>query len=763
MHASAVPRKIDFLLLGGGLASATAAEALRLEGAQGSIAMVSAEPEPPYQRPPLSKALLLHGPASELTPVLDAGSYHDLGIELLRGTRALSVDTRRRIVTTDRAGPLAYGKLLIATGARPLRFHIPGSGLQGIHSLRDIGDALALHAAAQKGARAVVIGASFIGMEVSTTLRRMGVHVSLLAQHGRVFDTLQSVPISRFFSEQCASHGIEVHAGEPVAFEGSDRVSAVVSTHGLRLPCDFVVIGIGVAPEVDFLADSGIALADGVVVDERLQASVPGVFAAGDVASFLDPVFKARRRGEHWDNAVKQGKLAARNMLGQGLPFDEVSAFFCEALGTSFQFVGLPDGAPDRLELGSHGTRSWGLVYLQGEIPHALFTTERPVGETQAIRSLIRHHTHVGRFKSRLRRPGFSMASIPNQTVLILQGGGAMGAFESGVVRALEQRHLHADVVAGVSIGAFNGAIVASHPRNAADALEAFWHDLAMVTPQLSDEPARRLLSSSLAMTVGVPAFFLPRWLLPPSGALGAASWTSLYDTTPVRDLLARYVDFEAMRSSPVRLLVSAVDVESAELRIFDSHVDALTVDHIVASGSLPPALPWTTIDGRNYWDGALVSNSPLDQVMERCGVAGKRIFIVDLFPSARPLPANLMEVALRRDEIAYAERVRRTCGEQATLSDFRKLVEEIVAQLPSEAARKVRQRPRYTELMSPSASLSITRILRPVGKDESASRDFDFSLPSIRANSLSGYETALHVLRAMRSAQGHERPPASP
>jgi NTE family protein len=298
-----------------------------------------------------------------------------------------------------------------------------------------------------------------------------------------------------------------------------------------------------------------------------------------------------------------------------------------------------------------------------------------------------------------------------------------------------------------VSIGAFNGAIVASHPRHAADALEAFWHDLAIVTPELPDESARRLLSSSLAISLGVPAFFLPRWLLPASGVLGAASWTSLYDTAPVRELLARYVDFDAMRSSPVRLLMSAVDVESAELRIFDSHVDTLSVDHIVASGSLPPALPWTTIDGRHYWDGGLVSNSPLDQVIERCGVTGKRIFIVDLFPASRPLPGNLMEVALRRDEIAYAERVRRTCGEQATLSDFRKLVDEIVAQMSSDMAESVRQRPRYTELMSPSASLSITRILRPSSSDESTSRDFDFSLASTRANSLLGYETAMKVV----------------
>lgn len=746
-RASDVPRKIDFLLLGGGLASATAAEALRLEGAKGRIAMVSAEPELPYQRPPLSKSILLAGVTGEPAPVLKAEDYRRLDIELLRSTRALSVDIDSRTVVTDRAGRLEYGKLLIATGARPLRLRIPGSDLSGIHSLRDIGDALALHAAAVQGTRAVVIGASFIGMEVSTSLRKLGVHVTLLAQHGRIFDTLQAPAISSFFLQRCEDLGIEVRDGEPASFEGNGHVRAVVSTHGQRLPCDFVVTGIGVAPEVGFLEGSGIDLADGVVVDERLRSNVPDVFAVGDAAAFFDPVFRVRRRGEHWDNAVKQGKLAAKNMLGQRLPFDEVSAFFCEALGVSFQFVGVPQGAPDRLELGSHDTRSWGLVYLQQEIPRALFTTGRPVGETQAIRSLIRHHTHVGRFKSHLRRPGFSMASIPNQTVLILQGGGALGAFEGGVVRALEQRHLHADVVAGVSIGAFNGAIVASHPRHAADALEAFWHELAMATPAWPDETTRRLLASSLAMSIGVPGFFRPRWLLPPFGALGAATWTSLYDTSPVRELLARYVDFDALRASPTRLLVSAVDVESAALTIFDSHVDTLTVEHLVASGGLPPALPWTTVDGRHYWDGGLVSNSPLDQVIERCGLAGKRIFIVDLFPAVRPLPGNLMEVALRRDEIAYAERVRRTCDEQATLSDFRKLVDEIVAQLPAEVAEKVRQRPRYTELMSPSASLSVTRILRPVGPDESASRDFDFSLASIRASIRAGYETAVAVL----------------
>jgi len=501
-----------------------------------------------------------------------------------------------------------------------------------------------------------------------------------------------------------------------------ERIREVICADGRRLACDFVVLGIGVAPATDFLAGSGIDVADGVRVDERLQTNVPDVFAAGDVAAFVDPVFGGRRRVEHWDNAVKQGRLAARNMLGQGLPYDEVSSFFCDALGANFQFFGMCEGSGERLRLGAPETGSWAVLYLDRQVPRALFTMGRPATETQAIRSLVRYRTHVGRFRAKLARPGFSMAEIPNQTVLVLQGGGAMGAFESGVVRALERHRLHPDVVAGVSIGAFNGAIIASHPRHAADALEAFWHDLAVATPAALDEQSRQLLSAAAVATGGVPGFFLPRWLLPPFGALAA---------------------------SPVRLLVSAVDVESAELRIFDSRVEGLRVDHLVASGSLPPALPWTTIDGRRYWDGGIVSNSPLDQVAERCGTAGKRIFVVDLFPSARPLPADMMEVVLRRDEIAYAEKVRRTCGEQTTLSDFRKLVEDILGEVDGETARRIRQRPRFSELMGSALSHGITRIVRPVERGERASRDFDFSAASLRANALAGYRTAMEVLRS--------------
>jgi NTE family protein len=249
----------------------------------------------------------------------------------------------------------------------------------------------------------------------------------------------------------------------------------------------------------------------------------------------------------------------------------------------------------------------------------------------------------------------------------------------------------------------------------------------------LGDERLRQFWSSLAIMAFGVPRFFTPRWWsLEPDDWTRA--WTSVYDHRPVRKLLEQYVDFAALKSSPVRLLVSAVDVETAQLEVFDSYVGDFTVDHLLASGSLPPGLPWTTIDGRHYWDGGIVSNSPLDHVVERCGAAGKRVIVVDLFPHLRSLPTNLVDVLSRRDEIVYAERVRRAGVDQALLNDARKLLEAILSMVDQPTADRIRQLPPYVQVMGAPDGPAITRIVRKGAEGEPAGRDFDFSLASIDA-----------------------------
>lgn len=748
----------DFLLLGGGLASATAAETLRQEGAQGSIVIVSAEDRLPYHRPPLSGRILKSLEPSEPSLVLKEDDYRAWGIEVLRGVRAIEVHPEDHLVATDRAGTVRYGKLLIATGAAPVRLELPGAALGGIHYLRTVDDANGIHEAARTGRRVVVVGASFIGMEVSSALRQRGLEVHLVAGAPGVFAPLREPAIGDFFSTLYAEHGVDVVRSRIAGFEGEAAVEAVLLENGRRLPCDFVVVGVGVRPDLDFLRGSGLTVDDGIVVDRHLRTSAADVYAAGDVASFFDPVFNLRRRIEHWDNAVKQGRLAARNMLGQGLPYDEVSSFFCQVFDVGFQFVGRARGAPERRAMGSPQTHSWALLYLKDSVPRALFTMGRPALETAAIQSLIRFRTNIERFEPKLDQAGFVFTDIPVQNVLVLQGGGALGAFECGVVRALEEGAVYPDIVAGVSIGAINGAIIATHPRHAAQALESFWRDLAVVSPAVGNEPVRRLLSSLLVMLFGVPRLFTPRWYAPWASSTPGhlVPWTSFYDFAPARRLLEQYVDFAALKASPVRLLASAVNVETAQLEIFDSYVNDFTVDHLLASGSLPPGLPWTTIGDKHYWDGGIVSNSPLDQVVERCGAAGKRVVVVDLFASNKPLPVNLMEVLARRDEIVFAERIRRAGVEHGLLRDARKLVEGILSVVDAATAAQIRQLPPYVNVMGAPEAPTITRIVREAAMEQPITGDFDFSLKSIGMHIEAGLEAGRKAL------QGPQEPGAA-
>ena len=324
----------------------------------------------------------------------------------------------------------------------------------------------------------------------------------------------------------------------------------------------------------------------------------------------------------------------------------------------------------------------------------------------------------------------------------------ALGAFECGVVKALEEQGIYPDIVAGVSIGAFNAAVIAGNPKNPSAALEDFWHELEVVTPGIPDETLRRILSSWTSLAFGSPKFFHPKWFTPPWGFNQLPlNWTSFYDPSPVRKLLAKYTDFSRLRTSPIRLIVSAVNVETAQLEIFDSYVDDLAPDHILASGSLPPGFPWTTIDGKHYWDAGIVSNSPLEDVIERCGPAGKRIFIVDLFPDKKELPANIIEVMSRRDEIVYSERIRNDVRTRNLLHDFRRLVEEILVEVPPERLVQIKQRPRYIQLMGDIAPTSITRVVREMAETEPLSKDYDFSALSIEMHKQSGYTATLKAL----------------
>lgn len=302
--------------------------------------------------------------------------------------------------------------------------------------------------------------------------------------------------------------------------------------------------------------------------------------------------------------------------------------------------------------------------------------------------------------------------------------------------------------MAGVSIGAFNAAVIAGNPKNATAALEAFWEEMSLDTPMAPDETLRRQLSSWQSLVLGSPKFFRPRWFLPilyPND--WPIHWTSFYDPTPVKALLERYIDFKRLKESPVRLMVGAVNVETSELETFDSYNQEITPDHILASGSLPPGFPWTTIGDKHYWDGGIVSNTPLDQVIERLGSAGKKVYIVNLYPRKKALPRSLVEVMDRRDEIGYSEKIRRDIHFRQLLDRYRQLVEEIMGRR-QKLVDEIKHNPLYLQTMGDAPPLAITRIVHEGEEDGPPSKDNDFSrATTIAAHQRAGYRVAVGAL----------------
>ena len=723
-------QKVKFLLLGGGLASAHAAQTLRQEGAEGRILIVSEEKIAPYHRPPLSKTLGKTEQGFKPSFILDAESCHDLKIELKLSSKVSALDSKRKAVTLETGEQIEYEKLLIATGASPTKLSIPGSHLKGVHYLRTFDDSFAIRAHAKKAKHAVVIGGGFIGVEIVSLLAQQGVTVTLIETHALLYK-LHNNKLSKYIQTVLEQHSINCLLGDsPIAIEGQHHASGVLTASGETIKCDMVVIGAGVTPRTEFLTSSNIICRDGVLVNEYLQSNDASVYAAGDVANTYHSLFKQYFRVEHWDNAIKQGRLAARNMLGRREPYTAVSYFYSHIFNKSFNLVGFPSPNCERIDRGSFATETFESIYLNHDIPCAFFTMGYSSSNAQAAEDLIRNHVNLTRVKSKLLDRSFELSDIPAQVLFVLQGGGAFGAFECGAVAALQERNITPDVVAGVSIGAFNGAIMAGNPDNPAGALEAFWQELATDTPITGDESSRRLWASQQIAMFGLPGFFEPRWLNPwQNFAQSPTDWPSLYDFSAARNLLTKYVDFGSLKKSPIRLMVTAVDVQSSEVVLFDSYLDDLTVDHIMASGSLPPAFPWVTIEGRHYWDAGIVSNSPLQPVLSRVGQTGKDIYLIDLFPDHREkLPESLIEVNARREEIIFSDRLKHNDYQQDVMANYHQLVTTIMKHLPEEVARRVSREPLYLQLMGTSKPNQSIRITRHADPDHPAPKAYDFS-----------------------------------
>jgi 3-phenylpropionate/trans-cinnamate dioxygenase ferredoxin reductase subunit len=344
-------RSVDFLLIGGGVACARCAQTLRKEGADGSILVVGREPDPPYNRPPLSKEYLAAKLGKDDSWSVDPGWYEENGVELLTRTSVMKLDTGERVARLSTKEEIGFDKALVATGANVRRLRADGGQLAGIHYLRSFGNSDAIRAEAEPGRRCVLIGGSYIGTEVAATLTEMGVRCTVLMQEGVCFEPQYGTLVGSYFQQLLGEHGVTVHGGDALGrYEGSgERVERVVSEGGLELECDFVVVGAGVVPDVILARGAGLELgeAGGVLCSDRLETSVPGIYAAGDMCEYESPLHGGPVRIEHWDVAAEHGKTAGRNMLGQDVPHDTVPYFWSDlADWAKLEYVG--GGSGDR-------------------------------------------------------------------------------------------------------------------------------------------------------------------------------------------------------------------------------------------------------------------------------------------------------------------------------------------------------------------------------------------------------------------------------
>jgi 3-phenylpropionate/trans-cinnamate dioxygenase ferredoxin reductase component len=369
-------RSVEFLLIGGGMAAGHCAAELRKRGADGSILLVGREPDPPYERPPLSKEYLRAEASREDTYVQGRDWYDENDVELLTGRSVMGLDAGARTAKLQGGEEIGFEKALLATGARVnVLHHIEGSQNDGIHYLRVIGNSDAIRADAEKAEHVVLIGGSYIGTEVAASLTAKGANCTILMIEDVALSRAFGDEAGRWFQEVLESKGIEVHGGEELhSFEGDGQVQAVVTKSGLRLECDTVIIGAGVHPDVMLAERAGIAVENGIVCDSKLQTSVDGIYAAGDCCSYDSVVHGRRLRVEHWDVAMQQGMAAGANLLGEDQDYEVVPYFFSDlADWASLEYVGPASDWDELIWRGDRDAGEFLVWYLKdGKVAAAL-------------------------------------------------------------------------------------------------------------------------------------------------------------------------------------------------------------------------------------------------------------------------------------------------------------------------------------------------------------------------------------------------------
>jgi 3-phenylpropionate/trans-cinnamate dioxygenase ferredoxin reductase component len=406
-------REVDFLLIGGGMASAHCAAELRRRGADGSILLVGREPEPPYERPPLTKEYLRGEASREDAYVNPPSWYEENEVELLSGRNAMSLDPAARTAKLQGGEEVGFGRALLGTGAMVNILRVEGAENEGIHYLRAFGNSDAIRADAEAAEHVVLIGGSYIGAEVAASLTAKGVRCTIVMMEDVALSRTFGEDAGRWFQDLLESKGVAVHGGEELeAFEGDGRVRAVVATSGLSVECDAVVVGAGVRADAMLAQRAGLEVGDGIVCDAKLQTSAAGIYAAGDCCSYDSVVHGRRLRVEHWDVAMQQGVHAARNMLGEARDYDVVPYFFSDlADWASLEYVGPAQEWDEEIWRGDPDGGEFSVWYVKdGRVAGAL-SVGRPEDLAEA-RRMLADRVDVSAATARIADPGSDLSEI---------------------------------------------------------------------------------------------------------------------------------------------------------------------------------------------------------------------------------------------------------------------------------------------------------------------------------------------------------------
>ncbi|MGH8791211.1 MAG: NAD(P)/FAD-dependent oxidoreductase [Stackebrandtia sp.] len=358
-----------FVIVGASLAGAKAAETLRADGFGGRLVLIGAEPERPYERPPLSKGYLLGAEDKTKSYVHEQGWYAEHGVELKLGSPVTRIDRAGHHVELDSGERIGYTKLLLATGASPRRLDLPGGNLDGVRYLRRFSDSERLRdALSGGGSRVVVVGAGWIGLETAAAARHYGCEVTIVEPQTAPLAAALGPEVGGYFADLHRKHGVDLQLNRGVSgFRGDRRVSAVVTDDGSHIPADLVIVGVGARPNTELAEQAGLAVDNGILVDQTLRTDDADIYAAGDVANALHPFYGRRVRVEHWANALYGAPAAARSMLGHEVSYDRLPYFFTDQYDVGMEFTGwFPPGGYDtvvtRGDLDAHAFHAFWLT-----------------------------------------------------------------------------------------------------------------------------------------------------------------------------------------------------------------------------------------------------------------------------------------------------------------------------------------------------------------------------------------------------------------